>query len=85
MDELLDAIRKLTEAVDRLTDAAPKVSYRVPAAALQTGVDISVLYKMVRAGEVAKVPHMGTSVLIPHGELVRRFGTVARDGLAVAS
>jgi hypothetical protein len=86
MDELLDAIRKLTEAVDRLTEATPKVAYRPAGASVQTGIADADICRMVQRGELGKVPHMGRRVLVPHGELVRRFGTVGRsDGLSVAS
>jgi len=74
---LLDAIVKLTGAVQRLAATFPKLAYNAAEAAAQVGVSAARIYEMVADSELGKVPHMGARILIPHAELARRFSSTA--------
>jgi len=70
--ESLDAVIAL---LGEMADNTPRLSYTAAQAVARTGASLSRIYEMVTAGELDKVPGMGTSVLIPHDSLVRRFRT----------
>jgi excisionase family DNA binding protein len=73
-NETSDLLPVLTEIRDLLAARQPAISYRVPDAARLTGVSEPTLYRMVKNGELRKVPGMGDMVILPHAELLRVFG-----------
>jgi hypothetical protein len=58
------------------TGNTQQISYNARQAAAMTGVSYSQITSMVRDGKLAKVPHLGTAVVISHAELERVFGHV---------
>jgi len=71
---LLDRADRIIDLLRALVDAQPRISYTVPQASAMTGTSRTRLYQMAQDGELDKVPDMGTTVLITHTSLVRRFG-----------
>jgi hypothetical protein len=71
-DELLEVVELLID----IRDTQLRVAYSTRQAGLQLGgVSESFIRAKVREGVIAKVPHMGSRVLIPHAELVRLAGS----------
>ncbi len=77
---LLDAIERLTKAVGALQQSLPADAYRVPAAAQRMGVSEAHLRRLVTAGAIRKVPHMGAVVLIAQHEIDRVMRGDVLDG-----
>lgn len=69
LDERLARIEAL---LAELVDIAPRVAYSARQAGAQLGdTSESFVRRLVRDGVIAKVPHLGTRVVIAHHELVR--------------
>lgn len=81
-DELLKAVRDLTAAVSALADAQPRDAYRLPAAAARLGISEVFLRRLIKAGRVRPVPHMGAVVLIAQCELDRVVGNLPLRAVA---
>jgi excisionase family DNA binding protein len=68
------------DALESTTDTGENRSRRaltVREVAEQFGVSEAHIRRLVRTGQLAKVPHMGTRVVIAVGELDRVFGAAA--------
>jgi excisionase family DNA binding protein len=66
---------EVVELLEEIRDRQPKVCYSVPEAARMLGVSDDLIYRLVVDGVIAKVPHMGRRVIIPHAELERLAGS----------
>ena len=58
-------------------DVTPRRAFTVTEVADQLGVSVSHVRRLVEAGTIRKVPHMGRRVLIAAGELDRLLGDAA--------
>ncbi len=73
LPSMIERLRRLEQLLVELIDAQPRVAYSARQAGRQLGdVSESTIRRAVAAGRLAKVPHMGTRVVIADAEL-RRF------------
>ena len=59
------------------TETGERRALTVDEVAAMYGVSTSHIRRLIRSGVLNKVPHMGTRVVISHGELDRVFGQAA--------
>jgi excisionase family DNA binding protein len=55
---------------------SPRASFSADEVAAMHNISASKIRKLVAAGELAKVPHLGRTIRIPYSEVVAKFGPV---------
>ena len=85
LPSVIERLRRLEELLVELVDLAPRIAYSARQAGLQLGdVSESTVRRAVAAGDLTRVPHLGTRVVISDAEL-RRFAAERPGALRAAS
>lgn len=84
--EVLAALGRIECLLVELLDAQPRLAYSASQAGRQLG-DLSdrSVSRLVGRGVIAKVPHMGARLVIPHAELVRLVESASSSSLGLVS
>lgn len=71
---ITDRLDTIITLLAGMADTQPRLSYNARQAAAITGLHPSRIYQLIADGQLDKVPNLGTTKLIPHASLARRFG-----------
>jgi len=74
---IADRLTEILRVQREIAANTPRLSYTADQAAARTGASRTRIYQMVADGELDKVANLGTTVLITHASLARRFEQVS--------